>query len=88
VHFLSSYFADALKVVRKKFDAFEVDRLRVKPKIKITANSGCKRTKATAHNIKRWLEEEGSEVMPPPVAVWLGIFADTSRSGVCRRKPM
>src|SRR5216684_1026115 len=35
-HFLSSYFADALKVVRKKFDAIEVDRLRVKPKIKIT----------------------------------------------------
>src|SRR6266404_3591014 len=35
-HFLSSYFADALRVVRKKFDAIEVDRLQVKPKIKIT----------------------------------------------------
>ena len=32
------------------------------------------------YNIKRWLESEGSEVMPPPVAVWLGYLLHT-RSG-------
>jgi predicted nucleotide-binding protein (sugar kinase/HSP70/actin superfamily) len=77
-HFLSSYFADALKVVRKKFDAIEVDRLQVKPKIKITGEFWLQTHEGDGnYNIKHWLEQEGSEVMPPPVAVWLGYLLHT-----------
>src|SRR5260370_8789983 len=36
-HFLSSYFADALRAVRQKFDAIESERLQLKPKLKNTA---------------------------------------------------
>ena len=77
-HFLSGYFADALKVVRKKFDAIEVDRLQVKPKIKITGEFWLQTHEGDGnYNIKHWLEQEGSEVMPPPVAVWLGYLLHT-----------
>jgi predicted nucleotide-binding protein (sugar kinase/HSP70/actin superfamily) len=71
-HFLSGYFADALRVVRKKFDAIEVDRLQVKPKVKITGEFWLQTHEGDGnYNIKRWLESEESEVIPPPVAVWL-----------------
>ena len=77
-HFISSYFADALRVVRKKFDAIEVDRLQVKPKIKITGEFWLQTHEGDGnYNIKSWLEQEGSEVMPPPVAVWLGYLLHT-----------
>ncbi len=77
-HFISSYFADALRVVRKKFDAIEVDRLQVKPKIKITGEFWLQTHEGDGnYNIKHWLEQEGSEVMPPPVAVWLGYLLHT-----------
>ena len=77
-HFMSGYFADALRVVRKKFDAIEVDRLQVKPKVKITGEFWLQTHEGDGnYNIKRWLESEGSEVMPPPVAVWLGYLLHT-----------
>jgi len=77
-HFLSGYFADALRVVKKKFDAIEVDRLQVKPKIKITGEFWLQTHEGDGnYNIKHWLEQEGSEVMPPPVAVWLGYLLHT-----------
>ena len=77
-HFLSGYFANALRVVRKKFDAIEVDRLQVKPKIKITGEFWLQTHEGDGnYNIKHWLEQEGFEVMPPPVAVWLGYLLHT-----------
>jgi predicted nucleotide-binding protein (sugar kinase/HSP70/actin superfamily) len=77
-HFLSSYFADALREVKKKFDAIEVDRLQVKPKIKITGEFWLQTHEGDGnYNIKQWLEQEGSEVMPPPVAVWLSYLLHT-----------
>ena len=72
-HLMSNYFTRALRVVRKKLDAIEVDHLHVKPKVKITGEFWLQTHEGDGnYNIKRWLESEGSEVMPPPVAVWLG----------------
>jgi predicted nucleotide-binding protein (sugar kinase/HSP70/actin superfamily) len=77
-HFATGYFADAIRKARKKFDAIEVDRLQVKPKIKITGEFWLQTHEGDGnYNIKRWLEQENSEVMPPPVAVWLGYLLHT-----------
>ena len=55
-----NYFADALRVVCKKFDAIEVDRLQAKPKIKITGEFWLQTHEGDGnYNIKRWLEQEG-----------------------------
>jgi predicted nucleotide-binding protein (sugar kinase/HSP70/actin superfamily) len=50
----------------------------VKPKVKITGEFWLQTHEGDGnYNIKRWLEQEGSEVMPPPVAVWLGYLLHT-----------
>jgi predicted nucleotide-binding protein (sugar kinase/HSP70/actin superfamily) len=71
-HLMSNYFTGALRKVRKKFDGVEVDHLRVKAKVKITGEFWLQTHEGEGnYNIKRWLEQEEAEVIPPPVAVWL-----------------
>jgi predicted nucleotide-binding protein (sugar kinase/HSP70/actin superfamily) len=71
-HLLTDYFTKALREVQKQWAAIEVDRLRVKPKVKITGEFWLQTHEGDGnYNIKRWLEQEGAEVMPPPIAVWL-----------------
>jgi predicted nucleotide-binding protein (sugar kinase/HSP70/actin superfamily) len=71
-HLLGRYFTRALREVRKKWDAIEVNRLQSKPKVKITGEFWLQTHEGDGnYNIKRWLEQEGAEVIPPPVAVWL-----------------
>lgn len=71
-HLMTGYFTDALKEVKKKFDTIEVDRLRPKAKVAITGEFWLQTHEGDGnYNIKRWLEQEGSEVIPPPIAVWL-----------------
>lgn len=71
-HLLTTYFTTALREVKKQWDVITVDRLRVKPKVKITGEFWLQTHEGDGnYNIKRWLEQEGAEVMPPPIAVWL-----------------
>ena len=71
-HLLTGYFTKALREVFAKWDAIEVDRLRVKPRVKITGEFWLQTHEGDGnYDIKRWLEREGAEVIPPPVAVWL-----------------
>jgi len=71
-HLATNYFTNALKEVRKKWDAIEVDHTRVKTKVKITGEFWLQTHEGEGnYNIKRWLEEQESESVPPPVAVWL-----------------
>ncbi|HYE90536.1 MAG TPA: hypothetical protein VEA38_05925 [Terriglobales bacterium] len=71
-HLTTPYFAKALREVRRKFDAIEVDRLRVKPKVKITGEFYLQTVEGDPnYNIHRWLEGEGAQVYPAGVAVWM-----------------
>ncbi len=71
-HLLSDYFTSALREVKRKWEAIEIDRLQVKPKVKITGEFWLQTHEGDGnYNIKRWLEEEGAELIPPPIAVWL-----------------
>ena len=71
-HFATPYFVNALREVRRRFDAIEVDRLRVKPLVKITGEFYLQTVEGDAnYNIHSWLESEGAEVYPAPVAIWL-----------------
>jgi predicted nucleotide-binding protein (sugar kinase/HSP70/actin superfamily) len=71
-HFSTKYFTNALREVFRKFDAVEVDRLQVKPVVKITGEFYLQTVEGDPnYNIHRWLESEGAEVVPAPVAVWL-----------------
>ncbi len=80
-HLLSSYFTRALREVRKRWSVIVVDRLRVKPKVKITGEFWLHIHEGEGnYNIKRWLEQEDAEVLPPVIAVWLNyLFNPTIR---------
>jgi predicted nucleotide-binding protein (sugar kinase/HSP70/actin superfamily) len=70
-HFGTTYFVDALREVRGRFDGIEVDRLRVKPVVKITGEFYLQTVEgAPNYNIHRWLEAEGAEVYPAAITVW------------------
>lgn len=71
-HLTTRYFVNAMREVRRRFDAIEVDRLRVKPVVKITGEFYLQTVEGEPnHNIHRWLESEGAEVYPAAVTVWL-----------------
>ncbi len=71
-HFATGYFVRAMGEVRRRFDAVEVDRLRVKPVVKITGEFYLQTVEGDPnHNMHRWLEREGAEVYPAAITVWL-----------------
>jgi predicted nucleotide-binding protein (sugar kinase/HSP70/actin superfamily) len=60
-----------MREVRRRFDEVEVDRLRVKPKVKITGEFYLQTVEGDPnYNIHRWLEAEGAEVYPAVIVVW------------------
>jgi predicted nucleotide-binding protein (sugar kinase/HSP70/actin superfamily) len=86
-HLFGAYFTRALREVRRRWDAVEVDRLRVKPRVKITGEFWLQTHEGDGnYNIKRWLEQENAEVVPPPVAVWLDYLLDAEHRRVERRR--
>ena len=71
-HLATPYFANAMREVRRRFDAVEVDRLRVKPLVKITGEFYLQTVEGEPnHQIHHWLEAEGAEVYPASITIWL-----------------
>jgi predicted nucleotide-binding protein (sugar kinase/HSP70/actin superfamily) len=71
-HLSTPYFARAMREVHRRFAAIEVDRLRVKPTVKITGEFYLQTVEgAPNYNIHRWLEAEGAEVYPAGITVWM-----------------
>ncbi len=71
-HLTTPYFSRAMREVRRKFSEIEVDRLRVKPKVKITGEFYLQTVEGDPnYNIHRWLESEGAEVYPAAITVWM-----------------
>jgi predicted nucleotide-binding protein (sugar kinase/HSP70/actin superfamily) len=70
-HLATPYFVNAMKEVRRRFDEVEVDRLRVKPLVKITGEFYLQTVEGDPnYNIHRWLEGEGAEVYPAAITIW------------------
>ena len=71
-HLTTDYFIKALRRIYRKFDAVEVNRLQVKPVVKITGEFYLQTVEGDPnYNIHRWLESEGAEVYPAAIVVWL-----------------
>ena len=67
----TNYFVNALREVYDRFAGIEVDRLQVKPVVKITGEFYLQTVEGDPnHNIHRWLESEGAEVYPAAITVW------------------
>src|SRR5258708_13057359 len=71
-HLTTPYFTRARREVRQKFSELEVDRLRVKPTVKITGEFYLQTVEGDPnYNIHRWLEAEGAEVYPAAITIWM-----------------
>jgi predicted nucleotide-binding protein (sugar kinase/HSP70/actin superfamily) len=68
----TGHFVKALREVHRNFGRIEVDRLRVKPVVKITGEFYLQTVEGEPnYNIHRWLESEGAEVYPAAITIWL-----------------
>jgi predicted nucleotide-binding protein (sugar kinase/HSP70/actin superfamily) len=68
----TDYYLDALREVRNRFDAIEVDRFRVKPIVKITGEFWAQTTEGDGNfNMFRFLEGEGAEAIVEPIGTWI-----------------
>src|SRR5207245_7660944 len=71
-HLTTPYFARALREVHKRFAAIEVDRLRVKPTVKITGEFYLQTVECNPnYNIHRSLEAKGAAVYPAAITIWM-----------------
>lgn len=71
-HLTTRYFTSAMREVRRRFERVEVDRLRVKPVVKLTGEFYVQTVEgAPNYHIHRWLETEGAEVYPAAVTIWI-----------------
>jgi predicted nucleotide-binding protein (sugar kinase/HSP70/actin superfamily) len=71
-HFFGGEVATALQATRDSLAAIDVDRLRVKPIVKITGEFWAQTTEGDGNfHMFRFLEREGAEVIVEPVANWI-----------------
>jgi predicted nucleotide-binding protein (sugar kinase/HSP70/actin superfamily) len=66
------HYTSALRACRDMFNEIEVDRLRVKPVVKITGEFWAQTTEGDGNfNMFRFLEREGAQVLVEPVGTWI-----------------
>jgi predicted nucleotide-binding protein (sugar kinase/HSP70/actin superfamily) len=80
-------YVDALHSCRDRIDAIEVDRLRVKPVIKITGEFWAQTTEGDGNfNMFAFLEREGAQVLIEPIATWIAYMMHVAAEGARARK--
>jgi predicted nucleotide-binding protein (sugar kinase/HSP70/actin superfamily) len=71
-HLWGKQTADALREARERLGEIEVDRLRVKPLVKVTGEFFAQTTEGDGNfHMFRFLEREGAEIKVEPIANWI-----------------
>src|ERR1700734_2828091 len=79
-------YIDALHACRDSINAIEVDRLRVKPVIKITGEFWAQTTEGDGNfNMFAFLEKEGAQVLVEPIATWIAYMMYVAKEGAKAR---
>jgi predicted nucleotide-binding protein (sugar kinase/HSP70/actin superfamily) len=79
-------YVDALHACRDSINAIEVDRLRVKPVIKITGEFWAQTTEGDGNfNMFAFLEREGAQVLVEPIATWIAYMMYVAKEGAKAR---
>jgi predicted nucleotide-binding protein (sugar kinase/HSP70/actin superfamily) len=70
-HLTTAHFTKAMRRAAAHFQDVKVDRLKVRPKVKITGEGYLQNVEGDPnYNIHAWLETECAEVYPSAVTVW------------------
>jgi predicted nucleotide-binding protein (sugar kinase/HSP70/actin superfamily) len=79
-------YVDALHACRERLNEIEVDRLRVKPVIKITGEFWAQTTEGDGNfNMFAFLEKEGAQVLVEPIATWISYMMYVAKEGAKAR---
>ncbi|MFZ0592376.1 MAG: hypothetical protein WAM39_18090 [Bryobacteraceae bacterium] len=79
-------YVDALHACRDRINGIEVDRLRVKPVIKITGEFWAQTTEGDGNfNMFAFLEKEGAQVLVEPIATWIAYMMYVAKAGAKER---
>jgi predicted nucleotide-binding protein (sugar kinase/HSP70/actin superfamily) len=79
-------YVNALHACRDSIDSIEVDRLRVKPVIKITGEFWAQTTEGDGNfNMFAFLEKEGAQVLVEPIATWIAYMMYVAKEGAKAR---
>ena len=86
-HLYGDIYLDALRRVKDLIDTIEVDRTRIKPVVKITGEFWAQTTEGDGNfNMFAFLEREGAQVLPEPIATWAAYLLYQGKYNHARRK--
>jgi len=88
-HLWGKDYLNALQAATAKMDSVEVDRTRVKPKVKITGEFWAQITEGDGNfNMFNFLEREGAEVMVEPIATWVAYLMYQAKAHAIAKWPV
>lgn len=81
------HYVEALERARDRLDSVEVDRLRVKPLVKVTGEFWAQTTEGDGnYNMFAFLEREGAQVLVEPIATWTCYIIHGAQNKIRDRK--
>jgi predicted nucleotide-binding protein (sugar kinase/HSP70/actin superfamily) len=85
-HLYGKDYLNAIAACRETIDSIEVDRLRVKPIVKITGEFWAQTTESDGNfHMFRFLEREGAQVSVEPIATWIAYMLHVAGLGAQER---
>jgi len=86
-HLYGPQTREALAAARERIDAIEVDRLRVKPVVKVTGEFWAQTTEGDGNfRMFSFLEREGAQVIVEPIGTWIMYMLWLAKANKIRRK--
>ena len=86
-HLYGPHTLEALAAARERIGAIEVDRLRVKPVVKVTGEFWAQTTEGDGNfRMFAFLEREGAQVMVEPISTWVMYMLWLAKANRLRRK--
>jgi predicted nucleotide-binding protein (sugar kinase/HSP70/actin superfamily) len=86
-HLYGAQTRDALAAACERIDSIEVDRLRVKPVVKVTGEFWAQTTEGDGNfRMFSFLEREGAQVIVEPIGTWIMYMLWLARAKRVRRK--
>jgi predicted nucleotide-binding protein (sugar kinase/HSP70/actin superfamily) len=88
-HMWGKDYLHALEIARQKMDSIEVDRLRVKPLVKITGEFWAQLTEGDGNfHMFEFLEREGAQVLVEPIATWVAYLMYQAKAHAIAKWPV
>ncbi|MGB9236206.1 MAG: hypothetical protein WCC04_17505 [Terriglobales bacterium] len=86
-HLYANDFRDAMRLARERLGLVEVDRMRVKPIVKITGEFWAQLTESDGNfNMFAFLEREGAQVYVEPIGGWVTYLLYEARASAEEKK--